>query len=59
MHPQPPSQSTNHGLYIPRPPRHRVSSADLVRGSRELIVLHEGKESILRITKTGKLVLTK
>ena len=59
MHPRPPSESTNPGLYIPRPPRQRLSSADLMRGSRELILLHEGKEYILRITKTGKLILTK
>jgi hemin uptake protein HemP len=30
-----------------------------MRGSRELILLHEGKEYILRITKAGKLILTK
>jgi hemin uptake protein HemP len=59
MHPQPPSEPTNPGLYVLRPPRQRVSWADLMRGSRELILLHEGKEYILRITKTGKLILTK
>jgi hemin uptake protein HemP len=32
---------------------------DLMQGAREVILLHEGEEYILRITKTGKLILTK
>jgi hemin uptake protein HemP len=45
--------------YTPRPPRQRVNTIDLMRGSRELVLLHDGAEYILRITKTGKLILTK
>jgi hemin uptake protein HemP len=46
-------------FYTQRPPRQRVNTADLMRGGRELILLHEGEEYILRITKAGKLILTK
>jgi hemin uptake protein HemP len=59
MNLQPPSEPTKPRFYIPRPPRPRVSSTDLMRGSRELILLHEGKEYILGIIKAGKLILTK
>jgi hemin uptake protein HemP len=41
------------------PQRKRVTTADLMRGAREVIIVHEGKEYVLRITKTGKLILTK
>ena len=41
------------------PPRKRISTADLMQGAREIIVLHQGEEYLLRITKTGKLILTK
>ena len=58
MHPQTPSEPPNPRFYVPRPPRQRVSTTDLMRGSGELILLHEGKEYILRITKSGKLILT-
>jgi hemin uptake protein HemP len=30
-----------------------------MQGAREIIVLHHGEEYLLRITKTGKLILTK
>ena len=39
--------------------RRRIKTVDLMQGERELILLHEGEEYILRITKTGKLILTK
>lgn len=42
-----------------RPPRRRIHTTDLMQGAREVILLHEGEEYILRITKTGKLILTK
>ena len=51
MNPPTPSEPTHPRFYIPRPPRRRVSTADLMHGSRALILLHEGKEYILRITK--------
>jgi hemin uptake protein HemP len=30
-----------------------------MQGAREIIVLHHGEEYLLRITKAGKLILTK
>jgi hemin uptake protein HemP len=56
---QTPSEPTSSRFCIRRPPRQRVSTTDLMRGSRELILLHQGEEYILRITKAGKLILTK
>ena len=41
------------------PQRRRVSSAELMQGAREVVIMHAGEEYILRITKTGKLILTK
>ena len=39
--------------------RRRISTAELMQGAREVIILHEGEEYVLRITKSGKLILTK
>ena len=36
-----------------------LALADLMHGAREVILLHEGEEYRLRITKAGKLILTK
>jgi hemin uptake protein HemP len=41
------------------PHRKRVRTADLMQGAREVVIVHEGEEYILRITKAGKLILTK
>ena len=46
-------------LHTPSSQRKRVSTTDLMRGSREVVLLHEGEKYILRITKAGKLILTK
>jgi len=51
--PQPPA------ALAPGPQRKRISTADLMQGAREIIVLHQGEEYLLRITKAGKLILTK
>ena len=59
MNAQNPSQANDPRYYTPRPPRQRVSTTDLMRGDRALVLLHEGEEYVLRITKTGKLILTK
>jgi hemin uptake protein HemP len=59
MNPQSPLEPSNPRYYTPRPPRQRVNTTDLMAGSRELVLLHEGEEYILRITKAGKLILTK
>jgi hemin uptake protein HemP len=37
----------------------RVASGELMAGNREIIILHDGQEYRLRITSTGKLILTK
>lgn len=42
-----------------RPPRRRIQTTDLMQGAREVILVHEGEEYLLRITKSGKLILTK
>ena len=39
--------------------RKRITTVDLMQGAREVIILHQGEEYLLRITKTGKLILTK
>ena len=39
--------------------RRRISTNDLMQGAREVIIIHAGEEYVLRITKTGKLILTK
>ncbi len=39
--------------------RHTVRSADLFQGGKELVIRHGGEEYRLRITRTGKLILTK
>jgi len=59
MNVQNPSQTNDPQYSAPRPARHRVSTTDLMRGDRALVLLHEGEEYVLRITKTGKLILTK
>jgi hemin uptake protein HemP len=43
-----------------RPPiRRAVASDDLFQGLRELVILHRNEEYRLRITRAGKLILTK
>ena len=39
--------------------RLRLSSRDLFRGQREIVILHGGNEYLLRITRADKLILTK
>jgi hemin uptake protein HemP len=36
----------------------RVSSQVLLGGRRELVIVHNGREYRLRLTKNGKLILT-
>jgi hemin uptake protein HemP len=36
-----------------------ITSAELMGGSKELIILHAEGEYLLRITSNGKLILTK
>jgi hemin uptake protein HemP len=37
----------------------RITSADLFRGLRDIVILHRGQEYRLHITKADKLILTK
>jgi hemin uptake protein HemP len=37
----------------------RVPAAELLKGRRELIILHNADEYRLRVTSNGKLILTK
>ena len=37
----------------------RVRLADIMRGHREAVIEHEGQDYRLRITASGKLILTK
>ena len=39
--------------------RYTVRRTDLFQGGRELVIRHGGEEYRLRITRTGKLILTK
>ena len=39
--------------------RNRTTSAELLKGERQIVILHEGQEYRLQITKNGKLLLTK
>ena len=59
MTPQNPSEPINPDYFTPPPARQRVNTTDLMRGGRELVLLHDGQEYILRITRSGKLILTK
>ena len=59
MKPETLPKSSEPGLPTPGVQRKRIRTADLMEGAREVILLHAGEEYILRITKTGKLILTK
>ena len=39
--------------------RHTVQSRDLFQGTKEVVIRHGAEEYRLRITRTGKLILTK
>lgn len=41
------------------PPIRRISSQRLLAGERELVIQHMGSEYHLRLTRNGKLILTK
>lgn len=40
-------------------PRRGVASERLLNGARELVILHDGCEYVLRLTRQNKLILTK
>jgi hemin uptake protein HemP len=37
----------------------RIESAHLFQGEQEIVIVHQAKEYSLRITRNGKLILTK
>ena len=41
------------------PPLPRIDSRRLLEGGRELVIDHEGQQYRLRLTRNGKLILTK
>ena len=41
------------------PQMRRIASAELMAGHREIVILHDGQEYRLRVTNSGKLILTK
>ena len=44
----------------PTPPHPRIlTSEELLQGERELIIVHDGKQYLLRITKNGRLLLNR
>lgn len=43
----------------PLRPKPRVESRCLFRGNNEIIIVHQSEEYSLRITRNGKLILTK
>ncbi|MGK7868740.1 hemin uptake protein HemP [Falsiroseomonas sp. E2-1-a20] len=44
---------------LPDPPPRSVPSGELLRGARELLILHQGETYRLRLTSNDKLILTK
>ncbi|MCC5859618.1 MAG: hemin uptake protein HemP [Ectothiorhodospiraceae bacterium] len=51
--PQPPVPEADTGG------KHTIRSADLLQGEREIIILHGNMPYRLRLTRQGKLILTK
>ncbi|HWA69501.1 MAG TPA: hemin uptake protein HemP [Rhizomicrobium sp.] len=43
----------------PGPPIRRIAIGDLLGGGREAVLVHDGAEYRLRLTRNGKLILTK
>jgi hemin uptake protein HemP len=39
--------------------RGTLKSAELLKGARQIVILHDGQEYRLQLTKNGKLILTK
>ena len=42
---------------VPGQPR-RIRSEDILRGAREIVIEHDGRQYQLRVTQNGKLILT-
>jgi hemin uptake protein HemP len=59
MQPEMSSKPKTSEPHLSWPQRRRIRITELMQGAREVIIVHEGEEYILRITKAGKLILTK
>ena len=57
--PQPPMLPGTDESGAVAPPVRRISSQRLLAGERELVIQHMGSEYHLRLTRNGKLILTK
>ena len=58
--PQPPMRPGAEQVGVPTAlPVRRISSQRLLAGERELVIQHMGSEYHLRLTRNGKLILTK
>jgi hemin uptake protein HemP len=44
---------------VPARKKPRIQSNDLFHGSTEIVIVHQKEEYSLRITRNGKLILTK
>ncbi len=52
--------STNHEVIAQaNSNKELMSSVDLLRGQQQLAIAHDGEVYLLRVTKQGKLILTK
>jgi hemin uptake protein HemP len=56
---QPPMMSAVEAVAPSASPVRRISSQRLLAGERELVIQHLGSEYHLRLTRNGKLILTK
>lgn len=59
MKPPDPDSQPGAPVIPPEPRRRQLESLALFRGHREIVILHQGTEYRLRITKGDKLILTK
>lgn len=57
--PSSPHQPIRTGHTDLQPPLRRIPVADLLAGAGQVILLHQGQEYHLRVTRAGKLILTK
>jgi len=52
-----PTHSPSAATPVRSQPR-RIRSEDILRGAREIVIEHDGRQYQLRITQNGKLILT-
>ena len=52
-------QTVTQSLPAPSGPKPRVDSNHLFQGTSEIVIVHQKEEYNLRITRNGKLILTK